>query len=257
MKPQFTAVAAGLFLFGMIGLFTPATGGAHLVTFDFTGTLAAADPHSLGGILTGPTGPFPASTIAGSFTFEADTLDTNVSPTVGQYNGAIKSVSLSVTNIFGAPYQFGFNSAGPSIPSPLTRILRQPISPTSCLPACKTRCRLVQSLTAPTISRVNSYINLLKPSTTVFTSDVLPETPPGLSPFSLYSNLTNPRWTIPAGVCQVSWRPHTLIGNLTSLTVSAVPIPAAVYLFGTGIICLVTMARRRMTCQAMAILGIA
>ena len=246
MKRQFTAVAAGLFLFGMIGWFTPATGGAHLVTFDFTGTLAAADPHSLGGILTGPTGPFPASTIAGSFTFDADTSDTNVSPTVGQFNGVLTNVSLSVTNIFGAPYQFGFNSAGP-LNTIAVNANTTPANQSYIMSAS------VQN-TVPAGAIVDGsnyfarefYINLLKPSTTVFTSDVLPETPPGLSPFSLYSNLTNQDGQFRL-VFDGHGDPHTLIGNLTSLTVSAVPVPAAVYLFGTGIICVVTMARRHLT----------
>jgi hypothetical protein len=249
MKPRFTAIAAGLFLLGMIGLLTPAIGQAHLVTFDFTGTLAAADPHSLGGILTGPTGPFPASTIVGSFTFEADTLDTNVSPTVGQYNAAIKSVSFSVTNIFGAPYQFGFNSAG-SLNSIAVNANTTPANQSYILSAS------VQN-TVPAGAIVDGsnyfarefYINLLKPSTAVFASDVLPETPPGLSPFSLYSNLANQDGQFRL-VFDGHGDPHTLIGNLTSLTVSAVPIPAAVYLFGSGLIGLIGVARRRMTATA-------
>jgi hypothetical protein len=41
---------------------------------------------------------------------------------------------------------------------------------------------------------------------------------------------------------------HTLIGNLTSLT--AIPIPAAVYLFGTGLIGLAAVARNRVRQEA-------
>jgi hypothetical protein len=245
MKPRFTAIAVGLFFIGLIGLLTPAFGRAHLVTFDFTGTFAASDPHSLGGILTGPTGPFPASTIVGSFTFDADTLDTNVSPTVGQYNGAVTNVSLSVTNIFGAPYQFGFNSGGP-----LNAI--QVNANSVALNQSFIMSASVQN-TVPAGAIVDGanyfarefYINLVKPSATVFASDVLPETPPSLSPFSLYSNLTNQNGQFRL-VFDGHGDPHTIIGNLTSLTLSAVPIPAAVYLFGSGIICVIAMARRRM-----------
>jgi hypothetical protein len=89
------------------------------------------------------------------------------------------------------------------------------------------------------------FISLLKPSSSVFATDALPETPPGLSPFSLYSSLTNLDGQFRLVFASTHGN-HTLIGNLTSLTLATVPVPAAVYLFGTGIICLIAMARRRM-----------
>jgi hypothetical protein len=90
------------------------------------------------------------------------------------------------------------------------------------------------------------FIGLLKPSSSVFTTDALPLTPPGLSPFSLYDLVNNPQGQFRLVVAR-SHGDVTIMGNLTSLTLATVPIPAAVYLFGTGIICLIAMARRRMT----------
>jgi hypothetical protein len=249
MKPRFAAVATGLLFLGLIGLLTPAMGRAHSVTFNFTGELFASDPHSIGGILTDPIGPFPRSTISGSFTFEADTLDTNASGTVGQYNGAIENLSLSVTNIFGAPYQFSFNPAGP------LNTIQVNADPVAANQSYTMSASVQNTVPAGPIVDGDNYfatsffINLLHPSSAVFASDALPETPPGLSPFSLYSNLTNQdgqfRLVFASGHAD-----HTLIGNLTSLTVSAVPVPAAVYLFGSGLIGLIGLARRKMTATA-------
>lgn len=249
MKLRFTAVAAGLFLLGLTGLCMPAIGQAESVTFNFTGELFASDPHSIGGILTDPIGPFPRSTISGSFTFEADTLDTNVSGTVGQYNGAIENLSLSVTNIFGAPYQFSFNPAGP------LNALQVNADSVAVNQSYTMSAGVQNSVPAGPIVDGDNYfatsffINLLRPSSAVFASDALPETPPGLSPFSLYSNLTNQDGQFRL-VFTSSHADHTLIGNLTSLTASPVPLPAAAWLFGSGVIGLVGLARRKMRAAA-------
>lgn len=233
-------------LIGLLSLGMPAKGLAHSVTFDFTGTVVAADPHSLGGILTALTGPFPASTISGSFTFDSDTSDANGSNTIGQYNGAIENLSFAVTNIFGAPYQFGFNSGG-GLNSIAINASSTPANQSYVLSASVEN--LVPS--GPIVDGDNYFardffINLLNPSGSVFSSDALPETPPSLSPFSLYSLVNNPQGQFRL-VFASGHGDHTIIGNLTSLAVSAIPVPAAVYLFGTGIIGLAALARRRVS----------
>jgi hypothetical protein len=244
MKAKLRAVAAAVCALGLIALLTPASGRAHSVTFDFTGTFVASDPHSLGGILTSPAGPFPASTVSGSFTFNGDTTDANGSGTVGQYNGAIQSLSLSVTNLFGTPYQFGFNSAGPlnsiAVNSSATVANQSYVVSAS-----------VQNVvpTGPIVDGDNYFardffINLTRPTSSVFTSDALPQTPPSLAPFSLYHLVNNPNGQFRL-VFASGHGDHTIIGNLNSLTV--VPLPAAAWLFGSGVVGLIGLARRRMS----------
>lgn len=251
MNTRFTAVGLGLFLLGIVGLFMPGSGNAALVTFDFTGTFVAADPHTLGNILTSPLGPFPASTISGSFTFNGDTADSNGSGTIGQYNGTVQGLSFSVTKpITGDTYQFGLNPSGSS-GRPVQNSIVVNANGTAVNQSYVMSASVQNVLPAGPIVDGDNYfareflINLLKPSSSVFATDALPETPPGLSPFSLYSSLTNLNGQFRL-VFSSTHGDHTLIGNLTSLTLATVPIPAAVYLFGTGIICLVAMARRRM-----------
>ena len=249
MKHVFPSIVVGFFCLGLMGLFTPASSNAHSVTFDFTGTVVAADRHSLGGIMTIPFAHRPASTIFGSVTFDADTLDTNGSATVGRYNGAIENLSVSVSNIVGAPYQFDFNSAGPLN---AIRVNADPVAANQAYMVSASVQRVMPA--GPIMDGVNYFgrdffINLLKPTSSVFATDALPETAPRLTPFSLYNCVTNPQGQFRL-VFSSNHGDHTLIGNLTSLTVSAVPIPAAVYLFGSGLIGLIGLARRKMSAVA-------
>jgi hypothetical protein len=244
----------GFFLLGLVALTWPTTAGAHSVTFDFIGTFAAADPHSLGGIVTVPIAshpPYPASTISGSFTFDADVADSNGSGTIGQYNRTIESLSFSVTKpITGDAYQFGLDLSGSS-----GRTVQNSIAVNAnTTPANQSyiMSASVQNVVpaGPIVDGDNYFareffISLLKPSSSVFATDALPLTPPGLSPFSLYDSVNNPQGQFRL-VFARSHADVTIMGNLTSLTLATVPIPAAVYLFGTGMICLVAMARRRM-----------
>jgi hypothetical protein len=244
----------GFFLLGLVALTWPTTAGAHSVTFDFTGTFAAANPHSLGGIFTVPITSYSPSTISGSFTFKADVADSNGSGTVGHYDGTVENLSFSVTKpITGDAYQFGLDLSGSS---------GRPVQNSIAVNAHGTTVNQSYVMSASVQNVVPAgpivdggdyfarefFINLLKPSTTVFATDALPEMPPGLSPFGLYSSLTNLDGQFRLVFASTSTHgDHTLIGNLTSLTLATVPVPAAVYLFGTGIICLIAMARRRMT----------
>jgi hypothetical protein len=253
MEHRFVSGISGLFgffLLGLVALTWPATAVAYPVTFDFTGTVAAANPHSLGGIFTVPIASYSPSTISGSFTFNTDVADSNGSGTIGQYNGTIESLSFSVTRpITGDAFQFGLDLSGSS---------GRPIQNSIVINANGTAVNQSYVMSAsvqnvvpdgPIVDGDNYFareffINLLKPSTTVFANDLLPETPPGLSPFSLYSSLTNLDGQFRL-VFASTHGDHTLIGNLTSLALATVPVPAAVYLFGTGIVCLIAMARRR------------
>ena len=233
---------------GLIGSIRPAT--AHSMTFDFTGTFVAADPHSLGGIFTVPILSYPASTITGSFTFEADTPDANASGTVGLYNGAIQSLSFSVTKPITADvYQFGLDLSGAS-GRPVQNAITVNASGTTANQSYVLSASVQNLMPAGPIIDGGDYfarefyINLINPSGPVFTTDAIPETPPDRSLFSLYSAVTNPSGQFRL-VFAGSDGDYTIIGNLTSLSVSAVPIPAAVYLFGSGLAAIAAFARRK------------
>ncbi len=245
----------GFFFLGLVALTWPTIAVAHSVTFDFTGTFAAADPHSLGGIVTVPIAShpaYPSSTISGSFTFDTEAADSNGSGTIGQYNGVIESLSFSVMKpITGDAYQFGLDLSGSS-----GRPVQNSIVVNANGIAVNQSYVMATSVqnvvpAGPIVDGDNYFareffISLLKPSSSVFATDALPLTPPGLSPFSLYDLVNNPQGQFRLVVAR-SHSDVTIMGNLTSLTLATVPIPAAVYLFGTGIICLVAMARRRVT----------
>jgi hypothetical protein len=255
MNTRFTAVGLGLFLLGIVGLFMPGSGNAALVTFDFTGTFVAADPHTLGNILTSPLGPFPASTISGSFTFNGDTADSNGSGTIGQYNGTVQGLSFSVTKpITVDTYQFGLNPSGSS-GRPVQNSIVVNANGTAVNQSYVMSASVQNVLPAGPIVDGDNYfareffINLLKPSSSVFSTDALPGTPPNLSPFSVYNLVNNPQGQFRL-VFQSSHGDHILFGDLTSLSVSAVPVPAAIYLFGSGLIALVGLARRKITATA-------
>lgn len=245
-----------LFLLAVTGLLVPATGGAHEITFNFQGTLAASDPHALGNMLTDPVGPFPASAVTGSFAFESHTPDANPgSSTIGQYNGAIKALSVSVsTPIVEGAHQFDLDLSGAS-GRPVENSIVVNANPTPANQSYTVAASVQNVVPAGPIVDGDNYfareffLTLAKPSTGVFSSDVLSETPPDPALFSLYNLVNNPDGQFQI-VFASSHGDHTLFGNLTSLTAAVVPVPAAVYLFGSGLIGLAGLARRKIRAMA-------
>jgi hypothetical protein len=240
---------------GLVGSIKPTM--AISATFDFAGTIVAANPHSLGGIFPLPILSYPASAVSGSVTFNGNTVDANGSPTVGLYAGAIQSLSLSVAKPLTADaYQFGLDLSGSSGRTVENAIMINaggtPETQSFVLSASVGN--LVPA--GPIIDGDHYFarefsINLVRPSGTVFAGDALPGAPPSYNLFSLYSAATNPNGQFRL-VFSSSHGDHVVIGNLTSLTLSAggvapVPVPAAVYLFGTGLLGLVGLARRKMS----------
>jgi hypothetical protein len=254
-------------LLGLIGLFLPASGQASLITWDFTGTLMGISPerpgHDFGGIMTKPVGPHERSRVAGRITFDPHTVDSNPDPHIGQFNNAIKDISYTVTTIWqpGDPYRFGLDPnpsqlahpdlwpRGTYVPTPRNsiQINADPLTGNQAF-------RLevsVRNVSPPTgiapfpgdpgyLAR-EFWIDLIRPSQGVFTTDALGGTPPPPpSLFALYDAVTNHNGQFRLGFRSGHDAP-ILSGDLTSL----VPLPAAVYLFGTGVIGLVGFARRR------------
>ncbi len=251
MELRLKSVALFLAVVGLIGSIRPTT--AHSVTFDFTGTVVTADPSSLGGIFTVPILSYPASTITGSFTFDSNVPDSNGSGTIGLYNGAIQSLSFSVAKpITADAYQFGLDLSGSS-----GRTVQNAIAVNASGATLNQSYVLSASVqnhvpAGPIVDGDNFFareffINLASPSSSVFATDALPETPPDSTLFGLYSAATNPHGQFRVVFSSGSHGDYTIIGNLASLSVSAVPIPAAVYLFGSGLAAVAAFARRKST----------
>ena len=173
------------------------------MTFSFTGAVGDVD-----------TGLFPTfnagQKLAGSYTFESTTSLTNPD---NRYNGAITGFSGTLGS-FSAVLGTGNNFI--AVRNNLTTgdhyIVSVPLTPVPGVPGLGLRFR----------------IELIDPSGAVFTSTALPTTPPSLSSFA-----TN-HWRLVFEDASGTARIH---GVLTSLT--AVPLPAAVILFGAGIVALV------------------
>lgn len=248
VEHRLASLALGWCLFAVLAIAGSGTAAAYLVTFDFAGTIVAASPHSLGGILSSPMLSYPASSFSGSFTFESETPDSNGSGTVGSYNGAITSLSLSIAKpVTADAYQFGLNSSGPlnsiAVNSSSNAANQFYIASASAQ-------HLVPN--GPIVDGDNYvarefHINLVRPTSSVMTTDTLPGIPPSLSPFSLYNVVNNSQGQFRL-VFQSSHGDHTIVGNLNSLmtapTVAPVPLPAAAWLFGSGVIGMIGLAER-------------
>lgn len=198
----FKHVCVGLSLIacaaGFIGV-TATPVQADLVTFSFTG---AVDPSL---------GFSPGQTLAGSYTFESTTILSNPD---NRYNGAITSLTGSLS-----PYTatLGTGSNFIAVRNDLSTgdhyLISAPLNP----------------LPAVTGLSVRFEMELIDPTATAFTSEALATTPPSLSAFATKSF----RLVFEDAAAQASVQVR---GTVTSLT--AVPLPAAVILFGAGLVAL-------------------
>jgi hypothetical protein len=151
--------------------------------------------------------------LSGSFTFDPDPLvnpDLNANAGIGRYSNAITALSVNLGAFSGV-----LDSAGNNV----IRIVN-----TASLDAFDVRAPLVGSVGENIFFR----ITLKDPSGTAFNNDHLPTTPPSLGDF------VKDRYRLVFedgnGTARVS-------GSLTSLT--TVPLPAAVILFGAGLVALI------------------
>lgn len=211
------------FLLGIgIGIFSifawVALGNAANITFHFTGIVGEVT----GGVITpggtGTNGFRTALPMSGSFIFNSTTSDSVGAPNFGRYPGAVQSLTVNIGN-YTATYSPGAS---------FIRVVNSP--------AVGSIYRVeVDGLTGPDVkgkAPSSFWFQLENPTSGAFTNDHLPTTPPSLSSFA------NSSWRLifgPGG--------HSVRGSLASL----VPLPAAVWLFGAGLIALVGLGARGLT----------
>jgi hypothetical protein len=212
MKRSIVRIGLGIVMGGLLWGGLPANPAvAGIVTFNFKG--------AVGNVSTPLFSALNASdTIEGSFTYNTDgAIDSNDSPNIGRYNDVI---TLMNVNLGSFAWTLGSESPGNNN---FIRIVN------SSTDTFDVRAPLTGSL-------VGSYeplyfrLALRDPSGSVFGDTSLPEltNAPSLSSFA--SDRFRIVFENGSGIAKVR-------GNLTSLT--AVPLPPAVILFGAGLIALV------------------
>lgn len=199
------SVGLGLIFFGMIFSFLPsAPASAALLQVSFTEAVNDVNPPLFSLLLPAINN---GQTLVGSLTIDTSIPDSNPSGPISQYDNAIKSLTLTV---------------GP------TNAALVPANATTGLPAHSIQIHNVASFDRYALGGplTGSSVNGLPPIRFEFDADALPSAPPSLSSFRsnqwrlFFSGAGNP----------------TVRGPLTSLT--AVPLPAAVILFGAGLVAL-------------------
>lgn len=205
MKRSIVRIGLGIVMGGLLWGGLPANPAvAGLVTFNFTGAVGDVNKTLFPALNSG-------QTLSGSFTFDDATSDSNGSLGVGRYNNTITALSVNV-GPFAGTLGAGNNFIKIGNGSTDSYEVRAPLTG------------------APVQGHDPLYFRVLlrDPSGSVFGTDSLPTTAPSLSSFA--SDRFRLVFENGAGVARVK-------GNLTSLT--AVPLPPAVILFGAGLIALV------------------
>lgn len=194
-------------------LMAPDRGQAASISFNFTGTVGEV----WGGVITpngfGADGFTTALPVSGGITINPLARDSNATSTIGRYN-AIQDFSLSV-GTYVVKYE------------PLTSFVRITNNAPSDI--------YELNITALSGSPVNGFspsqftLKLTDPTGSAFSSDALPAGAPSLSSFarSEFRLLFGSASTRVQGALQ-----------------SLVPLPAAVWLFGAGLIALVGLGSR-------------
>lgn len=201
LKLGFTA---SLLLLASI-VITPAN--AASITFNFTGIVTGV------GAQLGTTGDttFSGQTLSGSYTFNSATAGVG-GGTIMTYNGTISNLVVNIGSYSA--------TLGAGVPN-FIQVTNLPTLDSYTMQA---------PFTGSTVNgRTPQYfaIELADPTHTAFTNVLLPTTPPNLGAFATKDF----RLVFNGGPVA------TVSGVLTSLT--AVPLPAAVILFGAGLIALV------------------
>ncbi len=217
MKQFNLRVGLGIILCGLLSgslLANPAT--AALVTFAFTGVVTNVKPS------LNP--PFTTSTLlTGSYTFNSLTPDFKpLNLNRGLYYGAITALDVHLGSYTATMGDSGTN---------FIEIRNQSVD----------RYTVQAPLTGPPVltgSPVHEYsplrfrIELTDPSGGMVLDDKLHATPPSISSLAQDNRVWRVVFEDSGGIARIQ-------GYLTSLTASAVPLPAAVILFGAGLVALV------------------
>jgi len=200
------AVTASVLLGASIAV-TPAT--AALVTFNFTGTVSNVGNK----LSTNPSTFSTGQAVSGSYTFNSATGDSVGGANTGLYNNTISNLVVHIGS-YTATLGAGSNFIEVQNKATFDRYtLQAPVTGS-----------LVNGR-APSFFE----IKLNDTSHTAFSNDHLPTTPPSLGSFT----------TETFRLVFTGQGAATVSGALTSLTLQAVPLPAAVILFGAGLVALV------------------
>lgn len=193
------------------GSFAATSVMAASMTFNFSGAVSDVSAALFPSLNAG-------HALTGSYTFNTATVDSNPSANIGRYNGTIQALTVNLVPAIGPTYTATLGNSG----SNFIEVRNQPSSDRYLLQA---------PLTGPSVngySPLRFRIELIDPSATAFANDSLPSSPPSLSSFAA----SRFRIVFEDGSGNARVR-----GTLTSLT--AVPLPTAVILFGAGLLALV------------------
>jgi hypothetical protein len=195
-------------------LASPLSARAASVTFQFSGLVTDV----FGSVFTpGGTGSNGFSTglpLSGSYTFNSSTPDSGGGANNGRYNNAVQNLSVTVGG-YTATFTPG---------SSFIQVINRPSGDSYEVRADGLLGNAVNGR-IPTSFR----FELTDPSGSVFSNDSLPTTPPSLSSFA------SSQWRL---IFEATGR--RVQGALSSV----VPLPAAVWLFGAGLIALVGLGSR-------------
>ena len=192
-------LAASMLLWASIAV-TPAK--AASITFNFTGIVTDV------GVKLGTSTFHTGDAASGSYTFNSDTKDSVKGTTIGTYNGTISNLVVHIGSYnatLGAGSNFILVENKPTVDS---YTMQAPFAGST-----------VNGRT-PSFFR----IELVDPTHTAFSNDHLPTTPPNLASFATHTF----RLVFNGGPVA------TVRGDIT-----AIPLPAAVILFGAGLVALV------------------
>lgn len=210
-------MALGLAVSGICAMIAVSVAPSHaaIVTFSFKGSVSDV----IGGVFTsggaGSNGFSSSLPLSGSFTFDPATSDVMPSSNWGLYVNPVQNMTLKIGNYTatlppGASVVQVFNNPGQGDRFLLTL-------------------NGFSGNTVNGLTPTSFELELTNPSGSVFSNDHLPTGPPSLSSFA--SN----QWRL-----VFSGIGNRVQGALTSL----VPLPAAVWLFGAGLIALVGLGSR-------------
>ncbi|TKB87801.1 MAG: PEP-CTERM sorting domain-containing protein [Nitrospira sp.] len=225
MRRRGMSVGLGVMVWGILSLsvaIAPAT--ADPVTFQFTGEVFSVDSR-----LGGSTGFTNGNSFIGSYTFDPTALDTNPATTSGVYR------SLTNWTVQVGAHTATFVSLPPVNAISVANDLF--FTPTNILDVYGVHA-VATGMVVNGLAVADFDLTLQDNSHTAFNSDALPATPPSLNSFA-NRTLRLRFLTMNGGLAHVQ-------ANVASLT--AVPVPAAVLLFGTGLTALISLgagSRRR------------